>query len=106
MISLIYLLTFVVGSVPAWAQSQDVGGLLAKSAGAYARVHDYVIEVKETKAGQSLTAGTISGADFMPGGTVSRVLLARSGNSFRYEVNGGSNGMVWIDNGETTWQYF
>ena len=107
MISPIYLLTFVLGAVPAWAQSQDVSELLAKSAGAYARVHDYVIEVKMTGAGRSLTAGTITGADFMPGGIVNRVLLARSGNSFRYEVKSElSGGMIWIDNGETTWQYF
>ena len=35
------------------------------------------------------------------------MLLARSGNSFRYEVNSElSGGMIWIDNGGTTWQYF
>ena len=107
MISLRILLTFVLGSVPTWAQSQDVSELLAKSAGAYAQVHDYVIEVKMTKAGRSLTAGAITGADFMPRGIVNQMLLARSGNSFRYEVKSElSGGMVWIDNGETTWQYF
>ena len=84
MISLRILLTFVLGSVPTWAQSQDVSELLAKSAGAYAQVHDHVIEVKMTRAGRSLTAGAITGADFMPRGIVNQMLLARSGNSFRY----------------------
>ena len=107
MISLIYLLTFVLGAAPGRAQSPDIGALLSKSAGAYARVHDYVIEVQMTRAGQSLTAGTTTGADFMPRGMVNRVLLARSGNSFRYEVKSElSGGIVWIDNGETTWQYY
>ena len=68
MISPIYFLILVLGAVHAWAQSPDVSELLAKPAGAYARVHGYVIEVKMTKAARSLTAGTITGADSMPGG--------------------------------------
>ncbi len=90
-----------------YAQSDRTTDLLQNVGATYAAVSAYVINVEQTRSGRGL-AGAGPGMDVAPPAghrILNRILIARSGEMFHYEISNPISALTWITNGEKTWTY-
>jgi hypothetical protein len=82
-------------------QAPALVSLLRKTGDKYTGLTAYSIEIQRTSSGHHLTAGSTPGIAPPP----MKITLVRSGTLLRYDVSGPNLSLIWLSDGQQTWEY-